>query len=376
MRAKHSGVQVGLAGFALFVVAQAAQAVDLAERKAEIASLQSSEQQELLKKLERFNQLPPAEQDRLRAFQAALEADSDAQRLQTVLERYHAWLKTITPSQRARLAALDPKQRVEEVKKIKRQQERSQRIDVLTKQDMRAVLSWTEEFVWERRKNLLAELPKDQRERFNQMDPQRQRRALLLRAFERSRREGRGDLESLEQDDVDRLALKLSEPAKKALSEAGSLAAERRLVGAWVGTSFYRSEPWTYSRRPSSLVAEDLLQYLQNDVPPSERERLLKMPREQMLEELRGMYFERSRGDFPGRPWFDGKPPGERGKNFRNRQGPPRPPGGPDKPRPDADVPRPDTDVEVPKPTVDAPAASDSPAPAPPAAEPSASKPE
>ena len=67
----------------------------------------------------------------------------------------------------------------------------------------------------------------------------------------------------------------------------------------------------------SPLVGEELVQFLQNEVPPPQRDRLLKLPREKMLEELRGMYFERGRGgSFRGEPWLDGPLP-DRGSSPR-----------------------------------------------------------
>jgi hypothetical protein len=203
---------------------------------------------------------------------------------------------------------------------------------------MKEILAWTEDFVWQRRKTLLADMPKEYLQRFEKYDRKRQQRTLLLRAFERSRHEGNGGLEKLEQQDIDRLAKRLSEPAQKKLAEASSLADERRLVGMWIGTSVYRLDPWPNTRKQNPLVVEELLQHLQNDVPPPERERLLKLPREQMLDELRAMYFERRRGEpGPGRPWLDGKGSGDRGKSFRGGR-----PGGPPAPafeQPDAPSP-------------------------------------
>ncbi len=365
----HLGV-LSLAVACLAVTASADD--DLAARRARIASLSPGEQQELLRKQERFNALPPEEQERLRRFQATLDAEEHPDRLQRTLERYHEWLKTLTPSQRAQLSELEPKQRVEEIKRIQKRQreaqERSQRFEVLTRQDMREILDWTEQFVWERKKKLVADLPKDLRQRYDKMDQQRQRRLLLLRAYERSRHEG-GALESIEQEDIDRLRKKLSEPAQKTLAEANGLPSERRLVGAWIGISMHRLDPWSTPRRQSSLVVEDLLQYLQNEVPPPERQRLLKMPREQMLEELRAMYFERGRGEGgPGRLWFDGKPPADRGKGHRGPRpalpGEAAPPPASETP---SSEPQPETAAEKPPAPTETAPPSTPPAPTPPA---------
>jgi hypothetical protein len=326
----------------------------LEARRLEIARLQPAEQQELLHRQERFAALPPEEQERLRSLQSALDSDPHAERLHQVLVRYHEWLKTLTPSQRAKLAELSPPERVAEIKRIQRQQnavrERMRRAELLSPHDMREVLRWTEDFVWSRREGLVSEMSSDQRRRFDTWDKQRQKHALLMRAFDRARRQGGGGLAALEQSDVDRLAAELSQPARDALTEAGALPAQRRIVGSWIGTSMHRLEPWTAARKPNPLVVDDLLQFLQNEVAPAERERLLKLPQEKMLQELRGMYFERGRTEMgrPGGrvpPWGAGHGP-DRSKGNSRKGG--RGPAGTGK-QPNGDAPQngPDAPQEV-----------------------------
>jgi hypothetical protein len=300
---------------------------DREARRAQIAGLQTAEQQELLRKQERFNALPAEEQDRLRALQAALDADQNAERLQKVLKRYHEWLKTLTPSQRAELADLPPQQRVEAIQRLQKQQqaarERMHRAELLSREDVREIVRWTESFVWARRDDLLASMSPEQRKKFEKMDESRQRRELLWGAYGRARREGGGGaLASIDQADVDRLAAKLSDPAKQELAKAETPMAQRRVIRTWIGTAMRRVESWQAARKLSPLVGEELVQFLQNEVPPSQRDRLMKLPREEMLEELRDMYFERGRGDsFRGGLWLDGQPPDRPGGNFRGKSG-------------------------------------------------------
>lgn len=319
--ARKNASRASTAALAIFFVAQltgSAVGDDALEaRRAQIAGLQPAEQQELLRRQERFLALPMTEQERLRSLQAAIDSDEHAERLHQVLVRYHEWLKTLTPGQRAKLADLPPEERVAEIKRIQQRQqaarERTQRVELLSGGDMREILRWTGDFVWSHRQDLIADMSKEQRQRFEKGDQQSQRRALLFRAFERSRREGdSGALAAVEQGDIDRLAAKLSEPARQALANAESLTARRKLLGIWIGTSMHRSEPWSTRRKQDPLVVEELLLFLQNEVPPVDRERLLKLPREEMLKELRGMYFQRGRGERvpgggPDRPRFDGR---------------------------------------------------------------------
>jgi hypothetical protein len=328
------------------IVCSAVAGDDLAARRSHIERLQPADQQELLRKQERFGELPLEEQDRLRALQAALDADANAEKLQQVLLRYHEWLKTLTPSQRAELALLQPKERVQQIKRIQRQQqaarEHAHRVELLSNQDMQTIVQWTEDLAWKLRDRLLANMPEPQRRTFDMGNEQRQRRILLYRALsiERGRRPKNGaPLFAIEQPDIDRLTAELSQPARQELAQAGALPAQRRVVIGWIGTAVHRLEPGRAARKLGPLAGEDLAQFLQNDVPLPQRERLLKMPREQMLEELRDMYFERGRGDIglpvgPRPPWLDGKPPdrskGEvRGKGGRSQDPINRPPESP-----------------------------------------------
>ena len=151
---------------------------DREARRSQIASLQPAEQQELLRKQERFNALPVEEQDRLRSLQAALDADPNAERLHQVLIHFHEWLKTLTPSQRAELADLPPQQRVQAIQRLQKQQQmardRTHRTELLSREDVRKIVRWAEAAAWTRREDLLAGLPPEQRKRFEKMDVSRQ----------------------------------------------------------------------------------------------------------------------------------------------------------------------------------------------------------
>jgi len=290
----------------------------LAERQTRIASLDESARQELARKFERFQALAPEEQDRLRALQAEITADPDSKRLMQVLERYHEWLKTISTAQRAQLAELTPHDRVEAIEDIRRTQRDAQLLEPLTRDDMRAVRRWIDELVQQHRKELEANIPERYRDWYQrQTDPSTKQMALVFRLFGRSRGGQDESNSKVTQEDIDRLTAKFSQSAKAELAKDTSPEAQRRLVRGWVFASLRRSSAWQRERRGNALVGEELLRFLQSEVPPAERERLLKLPREEMLQQLRRMYFERGGG--PPRGSYDERPgpPGE----FRSRRG-------------------------------------------------------
>ncbi len=322
-------------GILLGACASKVQADDLAARRAEIARMQPAEQQELLRKQERFAALPQEEQDRLRALQAAVDADPHATQLHLVLARYHEWLKTLTSSQRAELAALPTEQRVQQIKRLQRQQqaarERAHHSEVLSKQDKIEIVRWLEDFVWKRREAVIASLSREQREKFDKGDAKAQRRIVLYKSFERARRGSKSGspigLSAIEQQDIDRLQEKLSPAAKQELAQAGELSTQRRLLFAWVGMSLHAVDAAPHPRHMAPLMGEELVQFLENDVPAQEREELLKLPPDQGFERIRGMYFQRGRELEPGGPgrWMPGGPFDRPGGRF---EGPPRGEGG------------------------------------------------
>jgi hypothetical protein len=267
---------------------------ELVARRERIDRMEPSQQQELLRKYERFQEMPVEEQQRLRKLQAEIGADPHAERLHQVLERYHEWLKTITPSQRATLAELPPDERVKEIERVQRRQEDDQRLEPLSRQDMREIRHWIDQLVEKHRKELVAGIPERFRKWFDQeKDPRRKQMALVYRMFGRSHDPAHES--RVTQEDIDRLAAKLSESARAEIEKAGSLEAQGKVVRGWIFASLRRYDSWQSGRRANPVVGEELLQFLQNDVSPAERERLLKLPRDEMHRELRRMYFEHGR---------------------------------------------------------------------------------
>jgi hypothetical protein len=295
-----------------------------AARRASLAQLKPHEQQELLRKYERFQAMPAEEQQRLRDLQAQIGSDPNSARLHQVLARYHEWLKTITPSQRATLADLAPEERVAEIKSIQRRQEDAQRLQPLTREDRGQIRRWIDALIDQHRAELVAGISERYRKWFDEADPLQKRMALVYIIFGRSRDDA---IESrVTQDDINRLAAELSPTARAELEKAETLEAKGKLVRGWIFASLRRYDSWQAGRRENPVVGEELLQFLQNDVPQAERERLLKMPREDMLRELRRMYFEQGRGPRRGPEGFRG-PGGPRRRESEARPGPSPPPG-------------------------------------------------
>ena len=320
---------------------------DLDARRQQIAAMSPAEQQELLRRQERFSALPDDEQNRLRELQAAIDADPKADRLNQVLAGYHEWLKTQSPGARAELAKLSPEQRVRAIRRSVRRQESTRRLaenfELLTSRDMRHILEWIESLLWRQRDAMVASMSPPMRAWFERQSENRQRRALLHVAVGQARHRGarRSEVEITPQD-IRRLSERLSDDAKAELAKRDGLEEQRRLVGGWIFSSMTeRSELGRSSRRGTPLPEAEVAEFFESELSPGKREELMSLPPSQAREELRRMFWRRDRGESmfrggPGPP----RPERRRRDGFDRdrpppdpRRGPPRGKDGPGPPR-------------------------------------------
>ena len=304
---------------------------DPAAQRRQIAALPPADRQELLRQQERFLALPTDEQERLRALQGAVDADPNAAHLRQTLVGYHEMLKTLSASERAKLAESPPAERVEAIESIVRRQQRErehrQRVELLTSRDMRNVVRWIEDLAWRERQRLIAEMSPGMRGWFDKQNEDRQRMALVHMALDRARRGGQNRLDIRDQD-LDRLATKLSERAQAEMAKQPDLQARRRLAGGWVFSSMVeRWEGGRASRRSTPLPEADVAEFFENELSDRKRDELMNLPPSKAREELRRMYWHRERGEsmFRGGP---AGPGGPRSDRPRPRGGGP-PPDGP-----------------------------------------------
>src|SRR5262249_16716647 len=154
----------------------------------------ATEQQTLSRREKQFDALAPAEQDRLRALQTQIDADPHGGDLMRILAHYHEWLKTLSPSQRARLADLAPKERIEQTKRIQAGQrearEQQHLTQLVTADDLQEVQQWMEELIWSHQEEFLAELPPPRRANIERMPYAQKQRALSNMVLARGPRGG------------------------------------------------------------------------------------------------------------------------------------------------------------------------------------------
>ncbi|MDP6444045.1 MAG: hypothetical protein QGG36_01450 [Pirellulaceae bacterium] len=262
-----------------------------------VAALSPSELKELQRKRTRFSQLDVVEQERLRDLHAALRSHEKSTQLQSVLNRYSAWLKTLPAGQRAELLGLPMTERVERIKSIMAEQEESRferlAASQLNSSDHRVMMSWMREFVTSHSEKLTLLLPEEVRSRLSAISDG-QRRAVLYSTL------GRNDdaLEIIRQHvDIDELSQKLSEKARGTLRAETDPLRRAAIIRNW---SRAAAMSGFYGARSMPEVSdEELTRFYKEELNDNSREYLNSLPAEKMKRELKRWYvFRKNRPSF------------------------------------------------------------------------------
>ncbi len=319
------------------------------ENLARLEGMSDAEKTALLQKKRRFDDLPAAEQERLRAFHTALQADPRQAELKHVLERYSGWLRTLTPLERAELTSLPADKRLKKIGELLHDQDAQRfrmmaRGFLLTPEDLSTIQEWCDEFIDDHAQEVLDHIPADV---FKSMTgrakgpyvPERDRpfvASLYMIPVPESVNMPRPSRE----DEV-RLQSRISKEAREILARAKDDKERSEIIQNWT---------WAAVRsRMRVNPSNDELDKFAQTLNENERFRLENLPREWMYRELRMMYGQKrfggdparwGRGGGKGRRWGDGPPDGPGPPPSGFMQGPfapGLPPGGPppDGPPPD-----------------------------------------
>ena len=137
-----------------------------AENQARLEGMTDAEKTALLQKKRRFDDLPAAEQERLREFHAALQTDPRQTELKHVLERYSSWLRMLTPLERAELTSLPPDKRLEKIGELLHAQD-AQRFRMMARglllspEDLSVIQEWCDKFIDDHAQEVLDQIPDD-----------------------------------------------------------------------------------------------------------------------------------------------------------------------------------------------------------------------
>jgi len=220
-----------LALAALLLFSCAAPGDDSAAANAERLQKMTTEQKESLsRKRHRFDELEPAEQQRLRDLHAEISAAADRAELVDTATRYKRWLENLDPAERSALLDIkDSAERIARIKEIMQQQEErrfKQYFENLPREDRETIYHWLGEFVVAHANEIRDRLPESMRQRIDQAADGDARRRELFMTWQGWRR--RYNLPYPSGDDLRELLKRFSPETQKAIEStvANELAKE------------------------------------------------------------------------------------------------------------------------------------------------------
>lgn len=278
----------------------------------DLAQLSQQDQDELLRRRQRWEQLPSDERVRLQALVDQVSASPRSQSLLTTLERYFDWAAAdLSPAELDELrkaAAAETPTRIRELIGEHAERRRSS----LSPEDQRAVAQWFEQTVRKLAPNVKPPANELQRRAEMRRWLERNRNGFAARFFQR-----------LTPQDIEALVQALSDEAGKRLAEVPR-PQWARVIGPWIQAAV---------REPGGVVSEEEMTAYFEGLPGDERERLMRLPAEEMQQQLRRAYWRDRHGDRPPSA-VEGELPPPKGPRAR------RPTAPPDRGPPDDPIPR------------------------------------
>lgn len=299
MRRSLALVGCALALASLLVACAGLWADDLQQLRRRLETMSAQEREELMRKRNRFYDLPLEEQQRLRQFHQEVTTAPDAQKLQAVMARYHDWLKTLQPGERAELRGLPPDKRIVRIKQLLENQA-LQRFRQLTESklepaDAQQIFQWLREYVTRHEDELVQSMPPNEQNAYREAIDPRFKGFLLTRALLRQ------DVEKLNisNEEVADLLARLSPSARSLLPKETEPQQRNRLIRTWIDVALF--SVWWRERRPVS--DDELTQFLENELSDRDREYLDGLPTAMFRREAERLYyFYKSRKERAGQP--------------------------------------------------------------------------
>lgn len=273
----------------------------LAERRAKAAGMSRLQKAHLLQTQMRFQALPPAEQERLRQLNRRIDQDPQAGALRQTAQRYYAWLKTLPMYRRAELQETPPQQRLDAIQRAL-EEESAQAVRRPRPQDAEALWRWMQQYAQRHEAEVLAALPPDRQHEW-QSDPEHRRRLVMSLLWMH------GPSASLKiprpsQKEMEELYRRLSPQTRQHL-QAMPPEGQWKRIASWarylVHYQVDRATGWI----PPEVSEAELLHFFEYELSPEQIDVLLALPADQMLQELRRLYF---RVKIPG---WEGESPEE-----------------------------------------------------------------
>jgi hypothetical protein len=277
--------------------------------------MKPEQKRQLLDRHERFAQLDPEHQQRLRKLHRELAESPRADELRQVMQRYYRWVQGLPVYERAELLELPPAERVERVANLlKRQAEEKaksgwEELATLKPQDREGIRRWIDGF-FERNQSRFREMVGWRSGR--PLSREETRRIAFFTIARLFSGEPSKFLPHIEPE-LEGLYQELSPDTRQQLEKV-PLVQQCRIVSQWL-RQLTRHEFAVAQGLPDALKVndEELGLFIAGYLTDEDREHLKAVPREEMERELRMMYFRDKFADawrlrFGPRPGHKGGP--------------------------------------------------------------------
>ncbi len=267
---------------------------DIPSARGRIEAMTAAEKEQLGRRQEQFAKLDSAEQQRLRRLHRELD---EAPELREVLDRYHRWLMTLSPYERESLLELDPAERVQKIRRMRREEAR-------VKTDIEGIFRWLEQYAAEHEAQILKTSPQ-WAARLKKLDPEARKRSVMWIMLQRwqARKPGQAPRLSsprLPDEELAALREQLS-PGTRAEMEQKTPKEQWRMIAGGIRRAFRHQ--MAARRFRGGFVTPDLQQklddFFEHELSEKEQGYLLGLPADEMRRELQRRYLAHVRSSAP-----------------------------------------------------------------------------
>ncbi len=346
----------------------------LSERRAWINRLTPEKKLLLNREFDRYSALAPEEKQALEQIDQYVQSEPErGEQLIRVMQRYHDWLITLTPTERANLSDAVPDKRLALVRQLKQDQENrlfARLGGPNAPQDLEAVLHWMQDFALAHEVEIMEALPDDKRQELKKLaqrgDDRGGKRLYQRRlAAELWQPNSSVKMPAISDADLQPLLAQLSPDKQQELKSKTDTADRVQILRSWIRsamraqwTQFVSQGGWRgmggggsgggpgggFNADRTKRFQDDL-KHFEEQLSPEEKKQLDDLPPDQRQTELLKR-FQKSRSPSGPRSGFGPRPPDE-GMPGVMPDGPP-----PDGPPPDnrhpRDVPPPEGKEQTP----------------------------
>jgi hypothetical protein len=273
-----------------------------AERRQRLEGMSAQAKEELLAKFDKFESLSADDQERLRRLDAQVGIDPQADRLRRIMARFHEWLKTLLTTERADLLASDATDRIAGIRRLRHEQEARLAGQaggpLLLPRDVDALHKWMEKFAADHETELtsIKSLPDGQKKRLDSPNPAIRRIGLTGIAWMqwRNGNVGNGKTVSVSDKEIEQLKDALSKAFSDELNSKPTRQQRIQTIRGWVNAVRFSAFARQGGQGGPAISPEELSKFLEG-LPAPERNKLMDLPRDEMNQRLRMLYFQHKR---------------------------------------------------------------------------------